>query len=202
MIYLGGCHNSVRRKLLKLLYQDFPEVEYLHFGDIDVGGFDSESREGRERYQRPSVYERKRAETGTGRNRAGIKKIKKMTFATLLHFVKYTRCYPLGKYATINTKHFIFQYPYQHFKELWRCLTFLWIISRERNLNAFIPNQTAEWLLSTGYAPVKGPSASVFRIRRPYMGQTKNNGAAENLLPIETTNPRFLLCSLETGKGC
>lgn len=40
MIYLGGYHNSVRRKLLELLYQDFPEAEYLHFGDIDVGGFE------------------------------------------------------------------------------------------------------------------------------------------------------------------
>ena len=105
-----------------------------------------------------------------------------MTFATLLYFVKYTRCYPLGKYVTINTKHFIFQYPYQHFKELWLCLTFLWIISKEGNLNAFIPNQTAKRFLSTGYAPVKGPSASVFRIRRSYMGQTKNNGAAEKLV--------------------
>ena len=40
MIYLGGYHNSVRRKLLELLYQDFPKAEYLHFGDIDVGGFE------------------------------------------------------------------------------------------------------------------------------------------------------------------
>ena len=40
IIYLGGYHNSVRRKLLELLYQDFPEAEYLHFGDIDVGGFE------------------------------------------------------------------------------------------------------------------------------------------------------------------
>lgn len=40
MIYLGGYHNSVRRKLLEFLYQDFPEAEYLHFGDIDVGGFE------------------------------------------------------------------------------------------------------------------------------------------------------------------
>ena len=40
MIYLGGYHNSVRRKLLELLHQSFPEAEYLHFGDIDVGGFE------------------------------------------------------------------------------------------------------------------------------------------------------------------
>ena len=40
IIYLGGYHNSVRRKLLELLYQDFPEAEYIHFGDIDVGGFE------------------------------------------------------------------------------------------------------------------------------------------------------------------
>ena len=36
----GGYHNSVRRKLLELLHQSFPEAEYLHFGDIDVGGFE------------------------------------------------------------------------------------------------------------------------------------------------------------------
>ena len=86
-----------------------------------------------------------------------------MTFATLLHFVKYTRCYLLGKYVTIHIKHIIFQYPYQHFKEHWLCLTFLWIISKERNLNAFIPDQTAERFLFTGYAPVKRPSAQVLR---------------------------------------
>lgn len=40
LIYLGGYHNSVRRKLLKKLYSVFPQAEYLHFGDIDVGGFE------------------------------------------------------------------------------------------------------------------------------------------------------------------
>lgn len=40
LIYLGGYHNAVRRKLLQKLYETFPGAEYLHFGDIDVGGFE------------------------------------------------------------------------------------------------------------------------------------------------------------------
>src|SRR5699024_5216183 len=47
----------------------------------------------------------------------------------------------------------------------------------ERNLNAFIPDQTAERFLSTGYAPMKRPSAQVLRKGGLIMGQTKNNGA-------------------------
>ena len=40
LIYLGGYHNRVRRKLLQKLYRCFPQAEYFHFGDIDVGGFE------------------------------------------------------------------------------------------------------------------------------------------------------------------
>ncbi len=40
IIYLGGYHNSVRRELLKRVYQELPDAEYLHFGDIDIGGFE------------------------------------------------------------------------------------------------------------------------------------------------------------------
>ena len=40
MIYLGGYHNSVRRALLQEIYACHPEAVYLHFGDIDAGGFD------------------------------------------------------------------------------------------------------------------------------------------------------------------
>lgn len=40
LIYLGGYHNAVRRKLLQKLYRVFPDAEYFHFGDIDVGGFE------------------------------------------------------------------------------------------------------------------------------------------------------------------
>lgn len=40
LIYLGGYHNAVRRKFLKKLYMAFPDAEYFHFGDIDVGGFE------------------------------------------------------------------------------------------------------------------------------------------------------------------
>lgn len=39
LIYLGGYHNSVRRALLRLIYDQIPLAEYLHFGDIDAGGF-------------------------------------------------------------------------------------------------------------------------------------------------------------------
>lgn len=40
LIYLGGYHNTVRRKLLQNIYAKIPQAEYLHFGDIDVGGFE------------------------------------------------------------------------------------------------------------------------------------------------------------------
>ncbi|MGF0031507.1 Wadjet anti-phage system protein JetD domain-containing protein [Bariatricus sp. SGI.154] len=40
IIYLGGYHNSLRRELLKMIYVQMPQAEYLHFGDIDVGGFE------------------------------------------------------------------------------------------------------------------------------------------------------------------
>lgn len=39
MVYLGGYHNSVRRRLLTRIYQVLPKADYYHFGDIDVGGF-------------------------------------------------------------------------------------------------------------------------------------------------------------------
>lgn len=40
IIYLGGYHNSVRRALLKAVYEALPDAEYYHFGDIDAGGFE------------------------------------------------------------------------------------------------------------------------------------------------------------------
>lgn len=40
LIYLGGYHNQVRRRLLQMIYKQLPQAEYLHFGDIDVGGFE------------------------------------------------------------------------------------------------------------------------------------------------------------------
>lgn len=39
IIYLGGYHNEVRRALLKIIYRYLPKALYLHFGDIDAGGF-------------------------------------------------------------------------------------------------------------------------------------------------------------------
>ena len=39
VIYLGGFHNKVKRTFLMFLYEQNPEKEYLHFGDVDAGGF-------------------------------------------------------------------------------------------------------------------------------------------------------------------
>lgn len=38
-IYLGGYHNSSRRNFIKRVYKQNPDKKYLHFGDIDAGGF-------------------------------------------------------------------------------------------------------------------------------------------------------------------
>ncbi|NBH72960.1 hypothetical protein D3Z51_13180 [Clostridiaceae bacterium] len=37
--YLGGYATRFQRDFLKKVYRDNPEVRYLHFGDIDAGGF-------------------------------------------------------------------------------------------------------------------------------------------------------------------
>lgn len=39
IIYLGGYHNSIRRKFITKMYEMNPEKEYYHYGDIDAGGF-------------------------------------------------------------------------------------------------------------------------------------------------------------------
>lgn len=39
VVYLGGFHNTTKRKFLMHLYEQNPEKEYRHFGDIDAGGF-------------------------------------------------------------------------------------------------------------------------------------------------------------------
>jgi len=39
VIYLGGYHNSIRRKMIKRLYENNPGLKYYHCGDIDAGGF-------------------------------------------------------------------------------------------------------------------------------------------------------------------
>lgn len=38
-LYLGGYANPIRRTFLMGIYRAFPDAEYLHFGDIDCGGF-------------------------------------------------------------------------------------------------------------------------------------------------------------------
>lgn len=39
IFYLGGYANRFQRDFIKKVYEDNPDVEYLHFGDIDAGGF-------------------------------------------------------------------------------------------------------------------------------------------------------------------
>lgn len=39
VIYLGGFHNTIKRELIQKIYKAVPNVEYLHYGDIDAGGF-------------------------------------------------------------------------------------------------------------------------------------------------------------------
>lgn len=38
-IYLGGYHNTSRRNFIKKVYEQNQDKQYLHFGDIDAGGF-------------------------------------------------------------------------------------------------------------------------------------------------------------------
>lgn len=40
IVYLGGYHNAVRQQLLQMIYRKIPHAEYLHFGDIDAGGYE------------------------------------------------------------------------------------------------------------------------------------------------------------------
>ena len=39
VIYLGGFHNQAKRDFLIMIYEQNPDLEYCHFGDIDAGGF-------------------------------------------------------------------------------------------------------------------------------------------------------------------
>ena len=39
VVYLGGFHNTTKRKFLVYLYEQNREKKYMHFGDIDAGGF-------------------------------------------------------------------------------------------------------------------------------------------------------------------
>jgi len=39
IFYLGGYANRFQRDFIKKVYEDNPDLEYLHFGDIDAGGF-------------------------------------------------------------------------------------------------------------------------------------------------------------------
>lgn len=38
-IYLGGYHNTNRRNFIRRVYEQNPQKQYLHYGDIDAGGF-------------------------------------------------------------------------------------------------------------------------------------------------------------------
>lgn len=39
VIYLGGYHNSIRRNMIRKIYENNPDKKYYHYGDIDAGGF-------------------------------------------------------------------------------------------------------------------------------------------------------------------
>ena len=39
VIYLGGFHNSVRGAFIRRVFEQNPDSEFFHFGDIDAGGF-------------------------------------------------------------------------------------------------------------------------------------------------------------------
>ena len=78
ILYLGGYHNSVRRSLLQKIYQQLPDIDYYHFGDIDVGGFE--------------IYEDLCAKTGLPF------KLYRMDVATLDRYAKF------GKKLTENDK--------------------------------------------------------------------------------------------------
>lgn len=39
IVYLGGYHNALRRKLLTNIYELDHNLDFYHFGDIDAGGF-------------------------------------------------------------------------------------------------------------------------------------------------------------------
>ena len=39
VIYLGGFHNSVRRKLITKIFGEVKGIDCFHYGDIDAGGF-------------------------------------------------------------------------------------------------------------------------------------------------------------------
>lgn len=38
-IYLAGFHDKVKQSLLLKIFEAFPDIPYLHFGDMDSGGF-------------------------------------------------------------------------------------------------------------------------------------------------------------------
>ncbi len=39
IVYLGGYHNSIRRNMIRKIYENNPDKKYYHYGDIDAGGF-------------------------------------------------------------------------------------------------------------------------------------------------------------------
>lgn len=78
ILYLGGYHNTIRRNLLKEVYRQLPHAKYLHFGDLDAGGF--------------QIYFHLREKTGIPFERY------KMDLATLKNYEKY------GKKLTENDR--------------------------------------------------------------------------------------------------
>lgn len=40
IVYLAGYHNTLKEDFFKNLHQNYPNANYLHFGDLDAGGFE------------------------------------------------------------------------------------------------------------------------------------------------------------------
>lgn len=39
VVYLGGYHNEIRRNLLLKIFRNSSDIDFYHWGDIDIGGF-------------------------------------------------------------------------------------------------------------------------------------------------------------------
>lgn len=72
-MYLGGFANRFQRDFLKKVFEENPSIKYLHFGDIDAGGF--------------FIYDRLCELTGIPFHmyRMGIEELRDSRFASCLH---------------------------------------------------------------------------------------------------------------------
>lgn len=96
VIYLGGYHNSVRRELIKKIYQQNTNILFYHFGDIDAGGF--------------YILEHLKHQTGVNFRPY------KMDLATLKKYCNYS------KKLTDNDRHRLLKLKESEFKEVICCM--------------------------------------------------------------------------------